>query len=141
MKPESSSSMIIRLAEDIKLFAFDDQAYFMENGKVVIEYSLWEERPGAKIGNPVDLAVQPVPGGDGKPSGRYRELTQQDELPLVSVNLRKTVLDRYSVSLHKSIMPLLSEINDRLTQVSKQFRKHMNAKLQISWSRCNGASV
>ena len=123
--------------------------YFIERApgenskaKVVIEYSLWEDKSG-KVGDNVDLALHPelIPasatpvtvadGTEDKPTGKYREKTGLEELPFVSVNLRKTVMHRYGVSIFKKIMPLLSEINDRLTQVSIQFLKHLNAKLQI----------
>lgn len=118
--------------------------YFMEDGKAIIEYSLFEDR-GGKIGDPVSLeTLNLVPtgekitkvmvkgaGGKDVETLRYRQDTGLDELPLVTVNLRKTVIHRYGQSIFKRVMTLLEELNHRLTQLSLQFLKHLNAKLQI----------
>lgn len=118
--------------------------YFMEEKTAIIEYALFEDK-GGKIGDPVSLeTLDLVPKGDNvqkviekSDSGaetetlRYRQDTKIDELPLVTVNLRKTVMQRYGQSIFKRIMPLLEELNDRLTQISIQFLKHLNAKIQV----------
>lgn len=110
--------------------------YFFENEKVVIEYALYEEKAGAKISDPVDLKdkfpeLLPKNAKQHEQTKRYRETTKLTEMPIVSIQDKKTVLDRYGQSIYKRIMPLLEEINDRLTQVSIQFLKHLNAKLQL----------
>ena len=118
--------------------------YFMEEKTAIIEYALFEDK-GGKIGDPVSLeTLDLVPKGDNvqkvivknddgteTETLRYRQDTGIDELPLVTVNLRKTVLQRYGQSIFKRIMPLLEELNDRLTQISIQFLKHLNAKIQL----------
>jgi hypothetical protein len=118
--------------------------YFMEEKTAIIEYALYEDK-GGKLGDPVALeTLDLVPKGDNvqkvvekSESGtetetqRYRQDTKLDELPLVTVNLRKTVMQRYGQSIFKRIMPLLEELNDRLSQISIQFLKHLNAKIQV----------
>lgn len=117
--------------------------YFMEADTAVIEYSLFEDKSG-KIGDAVLLeTLDLVPQGDNVEKVmldsdgeavetlRYRQDTGLDELPLVTINLRKTVLQRHGQSIFKRVMPLLEELNDRLSQVSIQFLKHLNAKIQV----------
>jgi hypothetical protein len=111
--------------------------YFMRQGKAVIEYALYQDK-GGQIGDPVSLAEFDLVTKNGKPvlvnneeTKRYEEVTSLDELPIVSIHLRRTVMERHGQSIYKRIMPLLEEINDRLTQISLQFLKHLNAKLQL----------
>ncbi len=107
--------------------------YYMEGEKCVIAYSLFEDVNG-KIGNQVPLAKLKLDEGkagtiDAK--GTLIQQTELDEIPVVSINLRKTALERYGRSVLERVKPLLHELNDRLTQLSLQFLKHLNAKLQI----------
>jgi hypothetical protein len=59
------------------------------------------------------------------------EETDFEFLSFVCVDVRKTVMRREAQSILKKCKPLLYEINDRLTQLSIQFLKHLNAKPQI----------
>ena len=107
--------------------------YYMENGVCVIAYSLYEDVNG-KIGSQVPLAklkLDAGKAGDLDAKGTLIQKTELDEIPVVSINLRKTALDRYGRSVLERVKPLLEELNNRLTQVSLQFLKHLNAKLQI----------
>lgn len=100
-----------------------------------ISYALYQEKIGKKLGDQVPLFPEMIPTGDNVTISpdqmTYMQDTGLEELPLVTINLRKTVLHRHGISIYKRIMPLLEEMNDRLTQVSIQFLKHLNAKLQI----------
>lgn len=107
------------------------QDYYLQNGKAIVEHSLYEESTG-KIGNPVPLSTLeglPTPAKAGELT--LIEDTGITRLPLVTANLRKTVKQRYGQSVLKKIESLLHELNDRLTQLSVQFLKHLNAKLQV----------
>ena len=103
--------------------------YYME-GTAKIAKSLWTDQ-GGKIGQQVDLAKLDI-ATTGTLNGMTAiEDTELPELPIVELHVRKTALQRYGQSVLKKVRPLLNEINDRLTQLSVQFLKHLNAKLQI----------
>ena len=109
--------------------------YYMLNGKAVCARSLWTDN-GGKIGEQQNLSIlnlAPSAGAipDPKQPLTMIEDTGLTELPLVNLNVRKTVKERYGQSVLKKVLPLLHEINDRLTQLSVQFLKHLNAKLQV----------
>lgn len=102
----------------------------MESGKLVIEWGLYEDQ-GGKIGNQVELSKLGIVR-DGTPSGlSVIQQTEFEDLMVVSLNMRKTTLDRYGRSTLENVKPLLRELNDRLTQISLQFLKHLNAKIQM----------
>lgn len=105
--------------------------YYMD-GTAKIEKSLWTDR-GGKIGQQVDLATLGIVPAEGAKILGFTAIedTGLPELPLVELHVRKTALQRYGQSVLKKIRPLLNEINDRLTQLSVQFLKHLNAKLQL----------
>jgi len=104
--------------------------YFMDGKKAVIEYSLWEYR-GGRIGQQVELSAAGITR-EGTVQGLYvRQDTDLDELPFVSIDLRKTALERLGASILLPVLPLLEELNDRITQVSLQMLKHLDPLLQI----------
>lgn len=122
--------------------------YFMENGKAVIEYAAYEDKHG-KIGAPVDPAkIGYEPKGDQiekherqiegeatKTRIVYIQRMELDELPIITVDRPKTGLHRYGQSIFKQVEDQLNEINDRLTQVSLEFLKHLNAILILPEGR------
>lgn len=108
--------------------------YYLVNKKLWIARSLWEDQ-GAKIGNQVPIST--FPGlkavGEADPNNPLTiiEKTQFEFLPFVRMDVRKNVMRRHGESVLKKVKPLLYEVNDRLTQISIQFLKHLNAKLQL----------
>lgn len=88
---------------------------------------------GGKVGDQVKLDVLNIKAAAGATLAGLTmvEKTGLSELPVVELNARKTVKQRMGESSLKKAMPILFEINDRLTQLSIQFLKHMNAKLQV----------
>jgi len=110
-----------------------------ENQKCVIEYSLWKEGTGRKLGDQVsldELGLKPANAELKKTEGEKKTLTavqrtDMTRLPFASVHHRKTVKERYGISIYKRVVPLLNELNDRLTQVSLQFLKHLDPLLQL----------
>ena len=88
---------------------------------------------GGKVGDQVPLETLGIKADAGaKAEGLTMvEPTGLAELPVVELNARKTVKQRMGESSLKKALPILFEINDRLTQISIQFLKHLNAKLQI----------
>lgn len=103
--------------------------------KCVCHKSLWTDSAG-KIGDPVALSVGGITTASGAQADPNNALamiedTGLKELPIVKFDMRKTVKDRYGQPLLKKAMPILHQINDRLTQIGIQFLKHLNAKLQI----------
>lgn len=57
------------------------------------------------------------------------ESTSLKYLPIFQINNVKTVKNRFGTSDYFKVLGLLEEINDRLTQVSLQFVKHLTAKI------------
>ncbi|MDB5344248.1 MAG: hypothetical protein JWP89_2625 [Schlesneria sp.] len=117
--------------------------YYLDSArenKLTIARSLWEDQ-GAKIGGqvPITTLSNLKALGDADPSNSLTilEITEFDFLPFVKVDVRKNVMRREAQSILKKCRPLLYELNDRLTQVSIQFVKHLNAILMIP----NGAVV
>jgi len=106
------------------------EEYRMENKQAVIEKSLWEDN-AKKIGKQVPLSTLNITFKGTETNLYVVEQTGLDELPLVSLHARKTTLHRYGQSVLKVVKPQLLELNDRLRQLSSQFLKHLNAKLQI----------
>ncbi len=109
--------------------------YYLKDKKAVCAKSLWEEQ-GGRIGTQVSLDTLQIPYNSAAKPEDGNTLTMVEEtglpeLPVVVLNARKTVKQRMGESALKKALPLIYEINDRLTQVSIQFLKHLNAKLQI----------
>lgn len=108
--------------------------YVQEHTPGFIRHTLWTEFE-KRAQEQVPLGT--VPGllsALGMPESNEFEITDATgiaELPVFQINTRKTVKDRSGKSILKPIMPLLEEINDRLTQVSLQFLKHLDPLLQI----------
>lgn len=105
-----------------------------DNRKVVIAKSLWLDQ-GMKVGTQVKLDTLPNLNttGEADPDNPLTliERTTFAFLPFESVDVRKNVMEREAESVLKKAEPLLYEVNDRLTQLSVQFLKHLNAKLMI----------
>ncbi len=103
--------------------------------KAFVAKSLWEVFSAAR-GKQVPLSTlgitvaQGAKPADGQPDTMI-EATELTQYPFITVQGRKTVKERLAASEFKKIMPFLHEINDRMTQLSVQFLKHLNAKLQV----------
>lgn len=106
--------------------------YRKEGTTFVCEKSLWEEKVG-KIGSQKPLSLLGISIAPGaRTQGMYAiEDTGLEEMPLVTVNMRKTAMERFGQSQLRKVQTLLRELNDRITQLSIQFLKHLNAKLQV----------
>lgn len=111
--------------------------YYLDSArenKLTVARSLWEDK-GAKIGTQVAISTLSNLKAPGKADPNnpltILEETNYDFLPFVQASVRKNVMRREAQSILKKCRPLLYEINDRLTQLSIQFLKHLNAKLQI----------
>lgn len=106
--------------------------YYME-GTAKIGKSLWEDN-AKKLGKQVPLDTLGIKStGEVDPNNSLTmvEDTGLDELPLVTINRPKSVKQRMGKSLFTPVKTLLYEVNDRITQLSVQFLKHLNAKMQI----------
>lgn len=108
--------------------------YVQEHTAGFIRHTLWTEfEKRAQTQVPLNT----VPGlmaSLGMPETNDLEVSDPTgivELPVFQINTRKTVKDRNGQSLIKPILPLIEEVNDRLTQVSLQFLKHLDPLLQI----------
>lgn len=99
-------------------------------GTAKVAKSLWEDK-GGKVGNQVPLDTLGIVSPGTLDGLTAVEDTLLDEIPIVYLDVRKTAKERHAESVLKKVRPLLNELNDRLTQVSIQFLKHLNAKLQI----------
>lgn len=139
--PFSEESKDVRIVTYITQVAEDGteskyiyvQNYYLEAGKAKCHKSLWDDNMG-KLGDPKPLSLAGITAvGQTDPKNKLAviEDTQLDEIPVVTAHVRKTVKDRHGHSVLEKVLPLLYEINDRLTQLSIQFLKHLNSKLQI----------
>lgn len=59
------------------------------------------------------------------------ETTGKKYIPIVQINNLKTVKEFFGGSDFKKVLGLLEEINDRFTQISLQFVKHLQAKIAL----------
>ncbi len=59
------------------------------------------------------------------------EVTGLDYIPVFQIDNFKTVKERFGISAYESVMNLFEEINDRITQISVQLIKHLNAKVAV----------
>lgn len=59
------------------------------------------------------------------------EDTGLDYLPVFQIDNFKTMKERFGISTYESVMNLFEEINDRITQISVQLIKHLNAKVAV----------
>jgi hypothetical protein len=111
------------------------EEWYMEGEKAFVAKSLWEDVSGRTGGqvplSELDIGVATAATPHLKQPMTMVESTELTQYPFITIHGRKTVKERFAASEFKKIMPLLHEINDRLTQVSVQFLKHLNAKLQI----------
>jgi hypothetical protein len=108
--------------------------WYME-GTAKVAKSLWMDK-GGKIGDQVPLSTLGIVPSVGAVMEDMTavEDTKLDEIPIVYLNIRKTAKDRHAESILKKVRPLLHELNDRMTQLSLQFMKHLNAKLQLPYN-------
>lgn len=119
-----------------KKYVYVENYYLPAGGKTfVCAKSLWQDKNG-QIGDQVALSTLGITPASGAKPDEKRPMTMVEdtllaELPLASLHARKTVKERYGQSVLKKALPILHEINDRLSQLSIQFLKHLNAKLQI----------
>ncbi len=65
------------------------------------------------------------------PNMEEETLTELDYIPVEQINNIKTVKRRFGTSDYKKVLGLLEEVNDRTTQISLQFIKHLKAKMAV----------
>lgn len=114
--------------------------YVQEHTAGKIEHSLWKES-SKQITEQVPLTTVPglldqlgITSYNVEAAGGVMSVTDDTGLtyvPIFQVNTRKTVKDRSGMSILNAVMPLLEEVNDRITQISLQFLKHLNPPIQI----------
>ena len=59
------------------------------------------------------------------------ETTDLDYIPVFQIDNFKTVKERFGISAYESVMNHFEELNDRITQISVQLIKHLNAKVAV----------
>lgn len=109
--------------------------YVQEHNAGTITHTLWinqEKRIADQVtfGRVPGLAAQlGFPDREGETE--IVEDTELEQLAVFQIDTRKTVKDRFGKSLLKPILPLIEEVNDRLTQISLQFLKTLDPTLQV----------
>lgn len=93
-----------------------------EEGK--IRYELWSTTSDMRQSEKVELAIY----GENL---EEEESTGLDYIPVFQFDNFKTVKERFGISTYESVMNLFEEINDRITQISVQLIKHLNAKVAV----------
>ena len=89
-----------------------------------IEHELWTTTTDMKQSEKVELAVYSA----DLPT---EETTELDYIPVFQIDNFKTVKERFGISAYESVMNLFEELNDRITQISVQLIKHLNAKVAV----------
>lgn len=100
------------------------QIHKLVDGKGKIAHELWTTTPDMKQSQVTELALfsTDIPA---------EEDTGLDYLPVFQIDNFKTVKERFGISTYESVMNLFEEINDRITQISVQLIKHLNAKVAV----------
>jgi hypothetical protein len=108
------------------------EEWYMDGINAFVAKSLWEDNLG-RTGNQVPLSTLGITAAEGATEDGLTmiEATGLTQYPFFTINGRKTVKERFAQSEFKKILPLLHRIEDGLTQLSVQFLKHLNPKLQI----------
>lgn len=89
-----------------------------------IEHELWTTTTDMKQSERVELSIY----SSDLPE---EETTDLDYIPIFQINNFKTVKERFGISAYESVMNLFEELNDRITQISVQLIKHLNAKVAV----------
>ena len=89
-----------------------------------IEHELWSTTSDMKQSEKVELAIF-------SPDLPEEESTELDYIPVFQIDNFKTVKERFGISAYESVMNLFEELNDRITQISVQLIKHLNAKVAV----------
>lgn len=89
-----------------------------------IAHELWSTTPDMRQSEKVALAIYSADLPE-------EESTELDYIPVFQVDNFKTVKERFGISTYESVMNLFEELNDRITQISVQLIKHLNAKVAV----------
>ncbi len=89
-----------------------------------ISHELWTTTSDMKQSEKVELAIY----SSELPE---EESTELDYIPVFQIDNFKTVKERFGISTYESVMNLFEELNDRITQISVQLIKHLNAKVAV----------
>jgi hypothetical protein len=100
------------------------QIHTIEGEEGKIRYELWSTTSDMKQSEKVELSIY----AEGI---EEEETTGLDYIPVFQIDNFKTVKERFGISTYESVMNLFEEINDRITQISVQLIKHLNAKVAV----------
>lgn len=89
-----------------------------------IAHELWTTTPDMKQSERTQLALFSLDLPE-------EETTGLDYIPVFQIDNFKTVKERFGISTYESVMNLFEELNDRITQISVQLIKHLNAKVAV----------
>ena len=137
--PFGGKPKIIRMASYINVAKEgnvpDRYIYVQQHVVGSIMHSLWTSFE-KKIQEPVPFSRVPGLAAQlGFPEQESQteiiEETEILELPCFQIDVRKTVRQRMGKSILVPIMPLIEEINDRITQISLQLLKTLDPTLQV----------
>jgi len=101
------------------------QIYFLEGQDVMLEHQLWLINSNGELAErkPISLFDASLPS--------VPEPANLNEIPIYQFDNIKTSGDLFGKSDYKDIETLVEEINNRVTQISLQLIKHLNAKLAV----------
>ena len=100
------------------------QIHSLEGSDGKIVHELWSTTSDMRQSEKVDLAFY----SEGL---NEEESTGLDYIPVFQIDNFKTIKERFGISTYESVMSLFEEINDRITQISVQLIKHLNAKVAV----------
>jgi hypothetical protein len=97
-----------------------------DSGTVLIRYEAWtvDFQGKAKDQIPVSQVNPNLPTGE--------VALETSEIPVYQINNVKLSDEKYGKSDYKDIEPQIEEINNRVTQISVQLIKHMNARIAVA---------
>ena len=98
---------------------------FNESGEVMFEHQLWTVNSQGEAEEPKSLALLDPSLPEGKQNTGFTEI------PVWQINNSKTSRDLFGKSDLKDPEPLFEELNNRVTQISIQLIKYLNAKMAV----------
>lgn len=113
-----------------------------EKKTAVIKHTLWREQDGKaqeqvnfnRLPGLAEAIGEPIKKNENGEEISNEEIVQNtglNELPVFQIDTKKTVKDRFGKSIYKPAMPIFEEVNDRTTQISLQFWKHLDPIMQL----------
>jgi hypothetical protein len=104
---------------------FVEHYAYAPDGRPTLEYQLWQTDASRKLKSklPVTLLDPNIP--------TEVQILNTTRIPIYQINNIKRGYEEFGQSDYKKVMDLFNQLNLRVTQISEQLWKHLNAKLAV----------